>query len=342
MIEHLSEIINAGVQAPSGDNCQPWRIEVENDTLKIFNLPEKDTSLYNWDGMASMIAHGALIENIKIASAHFGYSSDVTLFPDAHDQNFIAKITCTRGESEGGLYSEIFQRATNRKRYDGRELPRELIPVLNDGGAIVRHDRKVVEKLAQITALNEKIVLESEMLHQFLFGHIRWSLEEERRHGDGMLVETLELNPPQRGVFKLARSWTRTKILNALGLSKKVSSDNAKTYASSSAFCAVAIASDTPADFIRAGMRFEHLWLELSRRGVALHPLTGIIFLGRMLEKKSEPAQSLSATNREEILNAYAQLREIFNVSSGTIAMLCRIGYGDKPSAHSGRKKIIL
>ncbi len=69
----MQKILEAGVRAPSGENCQPWRFVVAGDTLSIFNIPERDLSPYNFNQLGSMVAHGALIENIVIAATAFGY-----------------------------------------------------------------------------------------------------------------------------------------------------------------------------------------------------------------------------------------------------------------------------
>jgi len=47
MKEVIKKIIEAGIMAPSGENCQPWRFEVRGNKISIFNIPERDTSLYN-------------------------------------------------------------------------------------------------------------------------------------------------------------------------------------------------------------------------------------------------------------------------------------------------------
>ena len=44
MIEDIKKIIEAAVQAPSGENCQPWRFEILNNNIKLFNVPERDQS----------------------------------------------------------------------------------------------------------------------------------------------------------------------------------------------------------------------------------------------------------------------------------------------------------
>ena len=62
----IEEILNLAVWAPSGDNCQPWRFEATDNKINIFNVPHKDQALYNFRQSGSLVAHGALVENILI------------------------------------------------------------------------------------------------------------------------------------------------------------------------------------------------------------------------------------------------------------------------------------
>ncbi|MDI6789725.1 MAG: nitroreductase family protein [Thermodesulfobacteriota bacterium] len=40
----LLKIVEAGIWAPSGDNCQPWRFTWNSQKLLLLNVPERDTA----------------------------------------------------------------------------------------------------------------------------------------------------------------------------------------------------------------------------------------------------------------------------------------------------------
>ncbi|MEW6327824.1 MAG: nitroreductase family protein [Thermodesulfobacteriota bacterium] len=88
----ISKIVEAGTWAPSGDNCQPWRFKWNGQKLFLFNVPERDTSLYNSRQRASFIAHGAVLENMDIAACSHGYLMRPVLFPEGEDNPLIATI----------------------------------------------------------------------------------------------------------------------------------------------------------------------------------------------------------------------------------------------------------
>lgn len=345
MNEVIKKIVYAGIMAPSGDNCQPWRFEVADNEIRLFNLPERDNSLYNFRQNASMIAHGAVIENMVIAASSFGYRLQVRLFPSQKDENYIASCALVKDEaiSKDFLTDFIDKRVTNRKKYNPSPLNVTQLDFLlrtnNEfTGATIEiiDEMEKVKSLAKILSNNEKLVLENRDLHHFLFNHIRWTESEERRKKDGLYIKTLELGPPQKLGFKLFRHWFLLRILNKIGASKKVASENAKIYGTSSAMIAFVIPDNKPVDFISAGRLMQRTWLKITSMDLSAQPLTGITFLWQRVLANATTAFTVEQTNL--IANTYYTIKQIFGISdSGTVALVLRIGDGGRPSATSSR-----
>ena len=68
MDPRIKTVLEYAIMAPSGDNCQPWKFSVEEMHVKLFNDPDRDHSLYNLDQRASLVAHGAFLENLRLAA----------------------------------------------------------------------------------------------------------------------------------------------------------------------------------------------------------------------------------------------------------------------------------
>lgn len=74
--ETLARILDLARWAPSGDNTQPWRFEIVDDMhLRVHGSDTRDHILYDFDGHPSHIAHGALLETMRIAATVFGLRS---------------------------------------------------------------------------------------------------------------------------------------------------------------------------------------------------------------------------------------------------------------------------
>src|SRR3989344_7641460 len=116
--ETIANIIKAGTAAPSGGNSQPWKFEVRGDEVTVIALPLKDHPVLNFHYRGTWVAHGALLENIEIAAAHYGFNAETVIFPVKEGQNVIACITLQASEPKPSvLYDAIARRVTNRKPF---------------------------------------------------------------------------------------------------------------------------------------------------------------------------------------------------------------------------------
>ncbi|OGM94992.1 hypothetical protein A2524_02785 [Candidatus Wolfebacteria bacterium RIFOXYD12_FULL_48_21] len=167
--ELIGKIIQEAINAPSGDNSQPWRFEVRGNEIDIYNLVGRDATLFNFKNRGDFLAHGALIENISIIAEHFGYEATVTMFPEQgrSDHTATVRLERTADKKENGLFKAIRERATNRKTYKAYTLTEEEKQNIGEmrgvGGEEIRlaDGREEVSKLASIISLNERLLLEN-------------------------------------------------------------------------------------------------------------------------------------------------------------------------------------
>lgn len=84
----LTQILNLARWAPSGDNTQPWRFEIVDDhQIRVHGSDTRDHILYDYDGHPSHIAHGALLETMRIAASGFGLAANWTIASGGDDRN---------------------------------------------------------------------------------------------------------------------------------------------------------------------------------------------------------------------------------------------------------------
>ncbi len=342
--ETIQKILEAGVQAPSGENAQPWRFVVHDNEIDIFNVPEKDLSIYNFRQFGSFVAHGALIENTLIASSVLGYKGKVRLFPDENNQNHVATFTLEKSGAESEpLYQFIKERSTNRKLYEkGKSLTKqqkeELIKSsveVGEGDVRFIDDEKQKLELSKALSVSDRLLFENRKLHDFLFSHISWTEEERQAKKSGFYIKELELAPPQEKAFKLFNNWSILSFFNKLGFAKMAAKGNVKLYSASSALGIVLVNSDTPKDFVSGGRLMQRAWLKATKMGLCIQPVTGIIFfIQRVLAGE---AGDFTLNQIELIEDAYKTISNIFGIGKKTATMLFRIGYDGKPTTRSLR-----
>ena len=85
--ETLLKILDLARWAPSGDNTQPWRFEIAGDDhLVVHGNDTRDWCLYDFNGHASHMAHGALLETLRIAATGEGLATSWQLRPGSPDK----------------------------------------------------------------------------------------------------------------------------------------------------------------------------------------------------------------------------------------------------------------
>lgn len=342
-LETVKSILEVAVNAPSGDNSQPWSFEFKNGALYIFNNPERDIPFYNFEQRGSYVAHGGLLENIKICVPHFGYQTDIQIFPDTNEPNLTTTVKFTDiTPVDDPLFSSIPERASNRHHYKNTPLTSEQKnDILNStqevGGGKIYLIEDQLKKIAIGKALsaNERTVLETKAIHNIFFSHVVWTAKEERQKRTGLFVKTLEMNPIQRLIFKLCSHWPFMKLGVRLGLSKFIASENAKLYSHSGALCLITVPSTSSSDFVLGGRLTQRIWLKAVKNNLSAQPVTGVLFLAHRI--LANQADFLAKEHQDLVMKAYNDLRELFGVKNDIMAMLLRIGQAPTPSARSSK-----
>lgn len=345
----IKQILEAAVRAPSGDNVQPWEFEVSKNftQINLYNLPEMDDSYYNYNQMASYIAHGAVIENIAIASRHLGYQAQVALFPDVDKQNLVATIEITQAEAQDDpLYQVIFARDTNRFQYKQAEVTEEMLNSLSASVnnietvkiSLVKQKDKI-QQLSKELMVNDRLVFERKDIHHFLFEKIRWNKEQAEATRDGMPVETLGLSPMETLTFPLMRFWGVVKTSNYFGLSRIIGLKCWWNCRNASILGMISVQGNHKSDFVHGGRAMQRVWLEATRQGLAVQPIIGLTLLINRL--KQQELQDFSAQHMQMVRKAAQSLPGMFGINeSETLVMGFRAGSGTPIKVKTQRREV--
>lgn len=340
--EDILKIINAGNVAPSGSNSQPWKFIIKNNSISIIATPEKEHPVFNFNNRGTYISHGALIENITIASSVLGYKPDITIFPDNTNPSFTAKIVLYEdAPKDHELYESIFKRSSNRKKYFDQNLDETTKKYIFNGisnykncRTITIEDKSQIIQAAQNLANDVILNLENKTLHELFFKEIIWDEDEQKKRG-GLYIKTLEVRGPAIFIMKLLKNW---KINNFL---KKIHSqiyrENVKTL-SSCALMGAILTNNNDQNFIEVGRLMQNIWLRATKSNLNFHLITGIPFLWQQVNFGRK--EIFSSKDINLINESYKNLKNIFNLNNDEIiALTFRIGYGDKPSAISYKRE---
>ena len=175
--------------------------------------------------------------------------------------------------------------------------------------------------LAHLLRWNERVVFENPHLHRFLFEHLRWTREEEERTRDGIPIDTLFLNPPQRLGFPALSRWGVVRALNHVGLSAVVALESLRKLRASSALGLVSADGGEDRAFVVAGRAFQ--------------PVTGIICL--MERVAAGEVDGIPTGHVERLRELRPAVAEAFGLGGRTPAMAFRLGPPVRPGRLSPR-----
>ncbi|MDO8624366.1 MAG: hypothetical protein Q7R54_03360 [bacterium] len=346
----LKGIVEAGMQAPSGDNMQPWKFSVSHEGVDVYIDPTGLHSVYDFRRRGSLAAIGTAIENMLIAAKRFGKTATLKLFPSDDDPNHIAHIGFTADSGAGRpedapLYEHILTRGTNRRLYKDIPLTNEQrsallsIPVqMGIGGSVhLVEEPKRRAALAKLLSNNDKLLFMNRPLHDGLFKYFRWTPEEIESTRDGLDVQTLEFPPSDQKTVRLLRSWGMTKFMNLFGAAGMIAKKTEKIYGTGAALVAITMKGASEEDFVQGGRIMERLWLTITGMGLAIHPAFGFALLGQRV-LTGETAM-FSPSQIKLVKESFNNIRDLFEVGDETIVMLFRLGTPEgPPSARSVRK----
>ena len=329
----VRDILELANRAPSGENTQPWRWQIQGDRIDLFDIHSADRSLYNSGNRGSFVAHGAVIENLCAAASAFGFSPRVEIDgAGTHSDHIATVILGAQGDRPSiDLAQAIRERVTNRFPYENRPLvAAERAALLESDGSAVTGQFFLVEReadrarLARAGCASELVLFSHEHLHRSFFDHIRWTDAEEQSARTGMHVASLGLAEKQVPVFRLFSRWRVMRLLPFLPA--LIAKQNARVYATGSAIGVLSVRATERNELIAAGRRFEHLWLAATRLGLSFQPLSGIFFLACALDDP-QTAPLFSPRHARAIRKAIADIRSICALpQTETPILMFRIG----------------
>ncbi len=299
--------------------------------------------LYNFRFRPSLIALGAMVENMAIAARQCGAEARVELAPDPDPNLRSASISFDAStRPPDPLFQWIPRRCTNRRPYERAAVPPGTLAALHGVVAGTEAELRIIDRrpdlrrVAAAASLNDRLLFEVRPLHDGLYETIRWTKEEADRTRDGLFIKTLELGPAQPS-FRASRSWTFVQVMNRLGMSRVAPLHSRQTFLRSGAFGFLQMRSPSPEAFVEGGRLLQRIRLTATSLGLSFQPMAGMLYL---LWYRRSPEGSMFTAGQRALLEKAAGLFEpVLPLGEGRI-MLFRVGYGPAPTATSLRRPI--
>jgi hypothetical protein len=108
-------LVRAAILAANPHNSQPWLFHVTQTQIELFADRHRNLGTVDPFLIEMHIGLGCALENLELAAAANGYTTQVTLSPDVSDETLVARIGLAPGSAPvSALYNVIPLRHTNR------------------------------------------------------------------------------------------------------------------------------------------------------------------------------------------------------------------------------------
>ena len=349
--DHIVSILKAGIQAPSGDNCQPWAFKVNGNYIDLYLRPEVDRSFFNFRQLASVISCGAVLENMRCEAARLGYMLDFEVDGSGDFSKPIAKMHIEKSRARPDdlitLSKVIYKRCTNRKMYDRRPIPAEHIEqlkrVVEKTPGCELHlftDRKDIFRWARLVYMADRLRTERRDLHEHLMSMIRWTDEEAREKRDGLPLKNLEAGLAGELFLRATRSWKVMRVCNAIGLSRLVAFHSFRAMLNSRAVGVIYTESFLINNCqLPTGQLFEKFWLECCYLNLSCQPMMSIPFF--LYRFKNEKKATFNRGHVVMLKNIGSTIQNFIKRNSPeNVSAIFRLGYACPTNSHSFRQPI--
>ena len=344
----LRRILELARWAPSGDNTQPWRFEVlADDRLRVLGHDTRTHCVYDLDGHASQIAHGALLETLAIAATAEGLHADVRRQPGCPDSAPVYEVHLApcEGLAADPLVAMIERRTVQRRAMSRHPLDpahKAALAASVPGYRLVWFEgisrRWALARFMAANGKNRLTMPEAYPTHRDI---IEWAA---RFSEDRVPERAVGVDPMTARLMRWAlRSWGRVEFLNtwlAGTVMPRLQLDLLPGLRCAAHFALVA--ERPPAgtdDYVAAGRALQRLWLVATSLGLFMQPeMTPVIFSRYIREGR--PFTAVEAVRDRAARLALRMEGWMGADDARQTVFMGRIGYGPAPLARSLRKPL--
>jgi molybdopterin/thiamine biosynthesis adenylyltransferase len=340
----IGRILDVARWAPSGDNTQPWRFEIQGE--RRFTVRPHDVrkdGVYDLDGRSSRMALGALLENIALAAGEFGCQAALTHREASAEPVVDIELFEDSGAELNPLFPCITTRTTQRRPLSTRTLTaddqRQLEESAGAGFRILWLDGfKSRLALANLLFRNAGIPLTLPEAHEVHKSIIEWNSGYSR---DRIPDRALGLDPLTRRLMRWTlKSWERARLFGLLPggtLVPRIELDRLPALRCGAHFALLAEAApQNPNGDIQAGRAMQRVWRKVAQLGLQFQPeMTPLSFSRYVREGRRFTVDGRALAAAQRLAGDFTARLAPEPIEQAVF--FGRVGYGRAPEARSVR-----
>ncbi|MBL7670623.1 MAG: hypothetical protein JNM39_09055 [Bdellovibrionaceae bacterium] len=279
--DEVRKILELSVRYPSGDNCQPFRLEhLDSARFAIHYLADQGAHFFNMKNMSSLLSFGALIESMNIAASQFSCEVDYKIEKDfGTDQPCWGTVTIHRtGISKSPWVDSLKTRFTNRDPYESDLSDLEfktLDKILNNiklPPDVTIASTKISMKIENYFLLCDEFFWTTKRAVTDLARWIR--LKSKPIPKDGFSLNNLRLKFHEAlFIILFAKLSILIRFLYPV-LTQLTKGNTRRLIRNSAGVIFIALSDDRKISYMNTGRSLMRIWLELTAQGYQVQPLS--------------------------------------------------------------------
>lgn len=339
-------LVEAGIQAPSAGNLQPWQFLLHEGRLLVFHDGARGDSALDGGRLIPSVDMGTCLENIRLKAGDLRLAVNMDLYPLKGEHRFVAVISAMDNANvqRDALADLIHVRCTNRKKGDARRMPGDIMKDLTEAAegvpgctAHFLTDREAMDRMAVTIGAAERIRVLNPIGHRELFHkEMRWSTEDAAKTRDGLDIPTMELKLTEEVGFRVAADRKAMDLLHQWDTGQAFMKLAKEGIASSSAIVLISAEGSDPRSLVHAGRAVQRLWLRTAAHQLAAHPVSAPILLAHHI--RFGDGSGFSDSDRTALLQLFGEVVGGFGIGKREPVFMMRLAFAEAPSARSLRR----
>jgi len=325
--------------APSGDNCQPWRVRATLEGLELCydgSLP----AFLDYRSEASRIAMGAFAENIRLAASCQDLACEIEYFSDESD--CWARAFFGGSTSPDLLANQIEHRSSNRQMFQTGSVQqadadslRRICAGTNDLSLTLVTEREQMSEIAKAVAIADRVRLRHKTCHVEFHEKVRWSQQTAEDTRTGFAVRTFEIKPHEALALRMTKSYSTMRLFDAvLRMGDMAAAVAKRQVLRSGAIGLLFCHHRTAQSLMTLGSHLQRLWLQATERKLGFQVLAvAPIFIRRL----AQGGDGFSTKQARQVQRLRKLLAAVTRHPIDELALMFRIGRGPEPSARTYR-----
>lgn len=263
----LRFLISYAILAPSTLNIQPWHFRTGESHVDILADRSRALPVIDPHDRELTISCAAAAFNIAIAARYFNLETVIEVLPEPKLPELIARVHISgdrqHDRDDKALFSAITRRRTTRLPFKRDEIDRVLIQKLDaavtEEGAWLHivHDRRARHAVADLISEGDKAQHHDKRFRRELAA---WVHPNRSRSRDGLPGSALGLSDLTSTLAPI--------MIRTFPMASKTAAHDADLVEHSPVLAVIGTNTDSPRDWVRAGLALEHVLLLCTSTGL--------------------------------------------------------------------------